>query len=104
MNTQVNPAALAADNATVQEKIRAFLVSELAEWSINPDEVYINGVNDPEERIVIGSTSLTAEAANRVFEKTSLPIPPAPPACSPWRIRTPMNIVWQHRIWPKWAK
>ncbi|MEQ4336879.1 hypothetical protein ABNM62_00045 [Pseudomonas syringae] len=69
MNTQVNPAALAADNATVQEKIRAFLVSELAEWSINPDEVYINGVNDPEERIVIGSTSLTAEAANRVFEK-----------------------------------
>ncbi|MCJ2372749.1 hypothetical protein [Pseudomonas sp. RGM 3321] len=69
MNTPVNPAAFAAENATVEEKIRAFLVSELAEWSINPDNVYINGVNDPEERVVISSNSLTAEATNRVFEK-----------------------------------
>ncbi|EGH98113.1 MULTISPECIES: hypothetical protein [Pseudomonas syringae group] len=69
MNTPVNPAVFAAENATTKEKIRAFLVSELAEWSIDPDNVYINGVNDPEERMVIGSNSLTAEAINRVFEK-----------------------------------
>ncbi|KUG42817.1 hypothetical protein AL053_15050 [Pseudomonas savastanoi pv. fraxini] len=69
MNTPVNPAAFAAKHATIEEKIRAFLVSELAEWSINPDNVYINGVNNPEERLVISSSSLTAEATNRVFEK-----------------------------------
>ncbi|RML62330.1 hypothetical protein APX70_04155, partial [Pseudomonas syringae pv. maculicola] len=48
MNTPVNPAVFSAENATTKEKIRAFLVSELAEWSIDPDNVYINGVNDPE--------------------------------------------------------
>ncbi|KTB58636.1 hypothetical protein ACTACG_00810 [Pseudomonas syringae] len=69
MNTPVNPAAFAAETASVEEKIRAFLISELAEWSIDPDNVYINGVNDPEERVVIGSVSLTAEASTRVFEK-----------------------------------
>ncbi|WP_457792423.1 hypothetical protein [Pseudomonas syringae] len=71
MNTPVNPAVFAAENATTKEKIRAFLVSELAEWSIDPDNVYINGVNDPEERMVIDSNSLTAEAINRVFEKNA---------------------------------
>ncbi|KAA8695742.1 Uncharacterized protein ALO80_00312 [Pseudomonas caricapapayae] len=70
MNTPVNPAAFTTQNtATVEEKIRAFLISELSEWSINPDDVYINGVNNPEERLVISSASLTAEAVNRVFEK-----------------------------------
>ncbi|RMO91981.1 hypothetical protein ALQ33_02711 [Pseudomonas syringae pv. philadelphi] len=71
MNAPVNPAALAIQNdtATLEEKIRAFLVSELAEWSIDPDNVYINGVNDPAEGVVISSASLTAEASTRIFEK-----------------------------------
>ncbi|KPX22288.1 hypothetical protein ALQ08_101201 [Pseudomonas syringae pv. delphinii] len=70
MNDYTNPSVIAKQhNATeIKEKIRAFLVSELSEWSIDPDKVYINGVNNPQDRLVIFSASLAEDAWNHVYE------------------------------------
>lgn len=70
MNDHATPSAIAKQEnaAEIKEKIQAFLVSELSEWSIDPDQVYINAVNDPEEGIVIFSASLAEDAWNRVYE------------------------------------
>ncbi|EPM43998.1 hypothetical protein [Pseudomonas syringae] len=70
MNDYTNPNVIAKQqNATeIKEKIRAFLVSELSEWSIDPDKVYINGVNNPQDRLVIFSASLAEDAWNHVYE------------------------------------
>lgn len=72
MNAPLNPNVLAvqANAAATKESIRAYLISELAEWSIDPDQVYINSVTDPVEQLVIGSTSLTTEAWHRVYENS----------------------------------
>lgn len=37
--------------------------------NLNPDNVYLNGVNNMTERLVIGSSSLTEEAVRRILEK-----------------------------------
>lgn len=68
-----NPSVIAEQTNTEQlkEQIRSFLISELSTWSIDPDRVFLNSINNPEERLVIASASLSEEAWHRVYEKNA---------------------------------
>ncbi|MCD5982577.1 MULTISPECIES: hypothetical protein [Pseudomonas] len=70
MNTQNHPNVIAKQNNAeeIKEMIRAFLVNELAEWSVDPEKLYINAINNQEERLVIFSKSISQEAWDCVYE------------------------------------
>jgi hypothetical protein len=70
MNDPRNPNVLAkqGQSAAIKHEIRAVLTNELAEWSIDPDKVYINGVTDPVEKLVIYCRSLSDAAWECVYE------------------------------------
>jgi hypothetical protein len=53
----------------IREKARNLLNAALENWNLNPDAVYLNGVNNMTERLVIGSVSLTEEAVEKTLEK-----------------------------------
>lgn len=53
----------------IREKARSSLNAALESWNLNADAVYINGVNNLTERLVISSRSLTEEAVQRILEK-----------------------------------
>lgn len=74
MNAPLNPNVLAkqAHAAAIKDEIRTVLTSELAEWSIDPESVYINGVTNNVEKLVIYSKSLTGVAWNCVYENVTL--------------------------------
>ena len=71
MTDSQNPNAVSKqqNSVAIREKIRVFLASELA---VDPDKVYINGVNNNEEKLVIYSESLSLLAWNRVYENDPL--------------------------------
>ncbi|SHN28398.1 hypothetical protein SAMN05216593_12289 [Pseudomonas asturiensis] len=68
LHTHPDVAAKQANADEIKEQIRAFLVSELFEYSIDPDAVYINGVNNMDARVVTFSKSISQEAWDRVYE------------------------------------
>jgi hypothetical protein len=74
MNAPLNPNAISKqeNRIAIIDKIRAVLTSELAEWSIDPDKVYLNGVNNNQEKLVIDSRSLTTVAWECVYENVTL--------------------------------
>jgi hypothetical protein len=53
----------------IREKARNLLNAALENWNLNPDAVYLNGVNNMTERLVLSSLSLTEEAVQRTLEK-----------------------------------
>jgi hypothetical protein len=65
-----NPNAMSKqqNRLAIIDKIRAALTSELAEWSIDPDKVYVNGVNNEKEKLVIYCRPLTTLAWEHVYE------------------------------------
>ncbi|WP_263262686.1 hypothetical protein [Pseudomonas sp. RIT-PI-S] len=60
------------------ERVYAELLAAMAEHGLspdlNPDQVYLNGVNNLEERLVIYSESLTYATTRRILEQD----PPSP--------------------------
>jgi hypothetical protein len=52
-----------------RDKVRSLLNEALAPWNLDANTVYINGVNNLTERMVISSASLTEEAVQRILEK-----------------------------------
>lgn len=71
MNTAINSSALAHQEGweALRNNVRPLLRTALEAWNLNPDAVYINGVNNLTERLVISSTSLTEEAVQRILDK-----------------------------------
>lgn len=70
MTVQTRPDVLAkqANAEEIKQQIHAFLSARLSEWSVDPDTVYITGVNNLEERVVIFSQTISQEAWDRVYE------------------------------------
>ncbi|WP_122671230.1 hypothetical protein [Pseudomonas viridiflava] len=71
MTTQHNPNVLAKQgNAEdIKAQIREFLVGQLSEWGIDPDEAFINGMGTSVgERMVIFSRSISEDAWHRIYE------------------------------------
>jgi hypothetical protein len=69
MNIAINPSAVAHQEGweALRVKVRPLLAAAL--YNLNPDKVYLNGVNNRTERLVIDSTSLTEETVRRILEK-----------------------------------
>ncbi|KQB53102.1 hypothetical protein AQS70_02665 [Pseudomonas endophytica] len=57
----------------LRERIRAQLKTDLSPLGLDPDSVYINGVNNLEERMVIDSSSLTEDALDRRLHNSEYP-------------------------------
>ncbi|MDB5983550.1 MAG: hypothetical protein JWQ69_4565 [Pseudomonas sp.] len=71
MNIAINPSAVAHQEGweALRAKVRPLLRTALQAWNLDPDTVYLNGVNDPSDRLVISANSLTDEAVQRILEK-----------------------------------
>ena len=57
----------------LRDKIRKLLKNDLASLGLDPDSVYLNGVNNLEERLVIDSRSLTEEALDKRLHRNEYP-------------------------------
>lgn len=62
----------------LRDKVRAKLVEALSPWVMDPDKVYVNGINNPEEQLVIESDSVTYLTYNYVREGVDVVISEEP--------------------------
>lgn len=57
----------------LRDRIRTELKTALATLGLDPDSVYVNGVNNLEERLVTHSLSLTEEALDKRLHRDEYP-------------------------------
>jgi hypothetical protein len=71
MTTEIEPSVPAHQQGweAMRVTVRPLLRTALEAWNLDPDTVYINGVNDLTERLVIVSNSLTEGAVQHILEK-----------------------------------